>query len=309
VLFFYIDGRPYVLGKFAAAYERSVDPGYFQAAGIPLQRGRTFTREDGVGFDPRQPRPGQIVISESMAKQFFPGEDPLGRRIFFDFEVQREKVEGFPAPRYEIIGVVGDVRPSLQEDVGPTLYRPLLDLANRNVSILLHTKVAAPSATGAVREEMRRLDPTLALFQVQTMEDVIGRSTSGRRFNMLLVVSFAGFAALLAALGLYGVVSYAVSQRTSEIGLRIALGATDASVRRMMVMQGLKPAVVGLGIGLIAAASSTRVVSSLLFGIAPTDPVTFLLAPPLLLALAALACYLPARRATRLDPTIALRAE
>jgi putative ABC transport system permease protein len=126
---------------------------------------------------------------------------------------------------------------------------------------------------------------------------------------MLLVVSFAGLAALLAALGLYGVVSYAVSQRTSEIGLRIALGATDASVRRMMVMEGLKPAVAGMAIGLVAAASSTRVVRSLLFGITPTDPVTFLLAPPLLLALAALACYLPARRATRLDPTIALRAE
>jgi putative ABC transport system permease protein len=309
VLFFYIDGRPYVLGKFSAAYERSVDPGYFQAAGIPLLRGRTFTREDGVGFDPRHPRPGQIVISESMAKQHFPGEDPLGRRVFFDFEVQREKIEGFPAPRYEIVGIVGDVRPSLQDDVGPMLYRPMLDIANRGVAIILHTKVEPQSVAGAAREEIRRLDPTLAVFQVQTMDDLIGRSTSNRRFNMLLVVSFAALAALLAALGLYGVVSYAVSQRTSEIGLRMALGATNASVRRMMVMQGLKPAIVGIVSGLVAAASSTQVVQSLLFGITPNDPVTFLIAPPLLLTLAALACYLPARQATRLDPTIALRAE
>ncbi len=308
-LFFYVDGRPYVLGKFSTALERSVDPGYFQAAGIPLLRGRTFTREDGVGFDPRNPRPGHIVISESMANRYFPGVDPLGQRIFFDFEIQREKIEGFPAPRYEIIGVVGDVRPSVQEAVAPTLYRPMLNIGNRNVSIFLHTTVPSQSVAGSVRDEIRRLDPTLAVFQVQTLDDVIGRSTAGRRFNMLLVLSFASLAALLAALGLYGVVSYAVSQRTSEIGVRIALGATDSNVQRMMVMQGLKPAIAGMVIGVAAAASSTQVVRSLLFGVTPTDPLTFILAPPLLLAVAALACYLPARRATRLDPTIALRAE
>ena len=309
VLFFYVEGRPYVLGKFFAALERSADPGYFKAAGIPLLRGRTFALEDGVGFDPKTPRPGRIVISEAMAKTFFPGEDPIGKRIFFDFEMQREKIEGFPAPRYEVIGVVGDVLPTLDQPVAATLYRPVLDIAGRGVSILLHTSVEPQSVVSAVREEIRRVDPGLAIGQVQTLDELMGRSTSGRRFNMLLVVAFAALAVLLAAVGLYGVVSYAVSQRTSEIGLRMALGATTASVRRMMLMQGLKPTIAGISLGLVAAAFSTEVVRSLLFGITPTDPLTFVLVPPLLLALATLACYVPARRATRLDPTVALRAE
>ena len=308
-LFFYIEGRPYVPGKFFAALERSADPGYFAAAGIPLIRGRTFRREDGVGFDARNPRPGCIVISESMAKTFFPGEDPIGKRIFFDFEMQRERIEGFPAPRYEVIGIVGDVLPALHQEIAPTLYRPLLDIANRGVSILLHTTVQPRSVVSAVREEIRQFDPGLAVFQVQTMEDLMGRSTSDRRFSMLLVAGFAALAVLLAAVGLYGVVSYAVSQRTAEIGLRIALGATDSNVRRMMLMQGLKPTIAGMSVGLVAAAFLTRVVKSLLFGVTPLDPVTFVLVPPILLAVATLACYVPARRATRLDPTVALRAE
>ena len=307
-LFFYIEGRPYVPGKFFAALERSADPGYFAAAAIPLLRGRTFTRDDGVG-DANNPRLGSIVISESMAKTFFPGEDPLGKRIFFDFEMQRERIEGLPAPRYEVIGIVGDVLPALHEAITPTLYRPILDIAPRGASILLHTTIEPRSVVGAAREEIRRLDPGLATFQVQTMEDLLGRSTSDRRFSMLLVVAFAALAVLLAAVGLYGVVSYSVSHRTAEIGLRMALGATSSDVRRMMLMQGLKPTIVGMTLGLVAAAFSTRVVRSLLFGVTPTDPLTFALVPPLLLALATLACYLPARRATHLDPTVALRAE
>jgi putative ABC transport system permease protein len=308
-LFFYIEGRPYVPGKFFAALERSADTEYFATAGIPLLRGRTFTPEDGVGFDPKNPRPGRIVISDSMAKTFFPGEDPIGKRIFFDFEMQREKIEGLPAPRYEVIGVVGDVLPALHQEITPTLYRPILDIASRGASILLHTSVEPRSVVSAARDEIRRLDPGLAVFQIQTMDEVIGRSTSDRRFNMLLVSAFAALAVLLAALGLYGVVSYAVSHRTVEIGLRMALGATNSDVVRLMVFQGLKPTLFGTGVGLVAAVLATRVVQSLLFRISPADPLTFALATPLMLALATLACYIPARRATRLDPTAALRAE
>jgi putative ABC transport system permease protein len=308
-LFFYVEGRPYTPGKFLAAMERSVDPGYFDAAGIPLVRGRAFTREDGVGFDPKSPRPGRILISEEMARQVFGGEDPIGKRIFFDFEMQRERLEGFPAPRYEIIGIVGDVRYAMHENVAPTLYRPMFDIASRGMTMLLHTSVEPNSIVGAVREELRRQDPALAIFQVRTMDDLMGLATADRRFNMLLVASFAALALLLAAVGLYGVVSHAVSHRTGEIGLRMALGATHSSVRRLMLFQGLRPAIAGVALGLIGAWSSASLVRSLLFGIGPTDPITFSLAPPLLLALAALACYVPARRASRLDPTVALRAE
>lgn len=309
ILFFYVEGRPYLPGKFHAALERSADPGYFAAAGIPLLRGRTFTPEDGVGFDPKNPRPGRVVISESMAKTFFPGEDPLGKRIVFDFEMQRERIEGLPAPRYEVIGIVGDVRPTLQDREAPMLYRPLLDIAGRGASILLHTKVEPQSVIAAVREEIRRIDPTMPVFQWHTMDELMGLTTSEQRFNMLLVTAFAGLAVLLAVIGLYGVVSYAVTQRTSEIGVRLALGATEGDVSRMVVRQGLKPAIAGTILGLVAAALSTGLVRSLLFGVTPTDPLTFTLVPLVLLTSATLACYVPARRAARLDPTVALRVE
>ena len=160
-----------------------------------------------------------------------------------------------------------------------------------------------------MRNEIRRLDPGLVLYQVRTMEEVVGRMTSDRRFTMLLFVVFAALALLLAAVGLYGVVAYAVSQRTTEIGIRMALGATRSDVSRLVVMQGMGPAIVGTLLGVVAAGLVSRLLVGLLFGVTPMDPLTFSLVPPLLLAVAALACYLPALRATRLDPTIALRAE
>ena len=177
------------------------------------------------------------------------------------------------------------------------------------MTAIIHTTGEPRSVIGAVREEIRRLDPNLSVFQFRTMDDLMGQSTAERRFNTLLVGAFAGLALLLAAIGLYGVVSFAVSQRTSEIGLRMALGATNATVGRMIVMQGLKPAAAGTALGLILAALSTRAVRSLLFDVTATDPLTFAAVPPVLLTVAALACYLPARRASRLDPTVALRAE
>ena len=309
ILFFYIEGRPYTPGSFFTALERSADPEYFATAGIPLVRGRTFTKEDGVGFDPQHPRLGKIIISESLAKTHFASEDPIGRRIFFDFEVQRERNEGIPAPRYEVIGVVGDVLPTLDGNITPTFYRPIHDVAGNAVSLLVHTAVEPQSVAGAVRSEIRKLDPGLVMFQVRSMEELVGRSTADRRFTMLLFVAFAGLALLLATVGLYGVVSYAVSQRTTEIGIRMALGATRADVSRLIVVQGLRPAMIGITIGLVGAVFTSRILRGLLFGVTPIDPLTFAAAPPALLAVAAFACYLPAVRATRLDPTAALRAE
>jgi putative ABC transport system permease protein len=308
-LFLYIEGRPYEPGKFLTAHERSVDPGYFSTAGIPLLKGRTFTREDGVGFDAQHPRLGKIVISQAMAKTFFGDEDPIGKRIFFDYEVQRERNEQIPAPRYEIVGVVGDVLPFLEGRMTPTLYRPILDNAVNGVTILVHSAGEPEAVIGSVRNEMRRIDPGLVLFQVRTMAEHVGRATADRQFTTLLFTVFAGLAVLLAAVGLYGMVAYAVSQRTAEIGVRMALGATRGDVSRLVVMQGLRPAAIGVVVGLVAAALASRLLESLLFGVAPLDPLTFALVPPLLLAVAGLASYLPALRAARLDPTIALRTE
>jgi len=309
ILFFYIDGRPFVPGRFLTALERSVDPAFFTAAGIPLLRGRTFDKQDGVGFDAQRPRLGKIVISESMAKNFFAGEDPIGKRIFFDFEIQRERNDGSPAPHYEVVGVVGDVIPVIDGRVTPTLYRPLLDVTYNNVSIVAQTAVDPQSIVNEVRNEVRKQDPGLVVYDVRTMEDVVGLSTSDRRFTMLLFAAFAGLALLLASVGLYGVVSCAVSQRTAEIGIRMALGATRADVSRLMVMQGLKPAVIGVVIGIVGAAFASQVLRTLLFGVTPGDPLTFSLVPVLLLAVSVLACYTPAIRAAHLDPTVALRAE
>jgi putative ABC transport system permease protein len=309
VLFFYIEGRPYVPGTFFTAFERSVDPQYFSAAGIRLLRGRTFAPADGVGDDVKRPRLGAIVISESMAKTFFGGDDPIGKRIFFDFEVQRERNEGVPAPRYEVIGVVSDVLPTLDSRIQPTFYRPLLDVANSGATLLVHAAVEPQSIAGEVRNEVRRLDPGLLVSQVRTMDEIVGRTTADRRFTMLLFVSFAALALLLASVGLYGVVSYAVSQRTTEIGIRMALGATSGDVNRLVVMQGLKSALAGIVLGLAGAVFAGRVLRTLLFGITPIDPLTYALVPPALFAVAALACYVPATRAAHLNPTIALRAE
>jgi predicted permease len=309
VLFFYIEGRLYVPGEFDAAHERNVDPGYFRAAGVPLVRGRSFTGRDGVGFDPKQPRVGSIVISEAMARRFFANEDPIGKRIFFDFEVQRERTEGFPAPRYEIVGIVGDVLPTLDGMMTPTMYRPILDLAPSGVTALLETSVEPSSIAGAARAAVREFDRNLTTFSVQTLEDSIGRSTSSRRFTLWLFAAFAGLAVVLAAIGLYGVVSYAVSQRRAEIGIRVALGATKADVSRMVMMQGIKPAFAGAVVGLVAAALATRILKAMLFGVTPMDPLTFAVVPAFLLVVAAAACYLPALRAARQDPTTALRSE
>jgi putative ABC transport system permease protein len=244
-----------------------------------------------------------------MAHSFFSEEDPIGKRIFFDFEVQRERNQGIPAPRYEIVGIVGDVVATLDVPVRPALYRPLLDGGYSGVSVVAHTAVEPMSVVSSISSEVHRLDPGLPVAQVRTMDDLVGRSTSDRRFTLSLFVGFAALAMLLAAIGLYGVVSYAVSQRTAEIGVRMALGATGADVRHLIVMQGLKPALIGVGIGLVAALFASRLLRTLLFGVTPVDPLTFMVVPPALLAVAALACYVPALRAVRLDPTRALRAE
>ena len=304
-----IDEIPTPPGQDFDALVRSASPNYFRAAGIPLVAGRTFTKQDGVGFDKKHPRPGAIIISELMAKQFFRGVDPLGKHINFAFNELRKGGDVFPDPHYEVIGVVGDVLPRLDAEQQPTFYLPALDGGSDEVYILLHTAVEPHSLVAAVHEEVRRIDSSLPLFDIRTMDEVIGHSASDRRFNLVLFGSFAGLAMLLAAVGLYGVLSYAVSQRRGEIGIRLALGATSSQVLAHILRQGLMPACAGVAVGLAGALLAGQVLKGLLFGIEPTDAVTLVSVPLLLLFVSLAACFLPARRATQVDPTEALRIE
>ncbi|MDQ2840976.1 MAG: ABC transporter permease [Acidobacteriota bacterium] len=306
---FNIEGHPLPPGQAMDALNRGADPGFFKAAGIPLLEGRTFTRQDGIGFDAKHPKLGTVVVSESLAKKFFHGEDPVGRYITISFDDEMHRLTGNPVPRYQVVGVVGDVLKHIDAEIQPTFYVPLLDGNYNDVYIVLHTAAEPHSVTAAVRETIHRLEPDLPLFKISTMEEALGRSASDRQFNMLLFGAFAALAVLLAAVGLYGVLSYGVTQRKAEIGIRLALGASSSTVRGLILKQGMFPAAIGIAVGLVAAFSAAQVMKSLLFHVEPLDPVTFLAIPVFLLAVSALACYLPAIRATRIDPTVALRTE
>jgi predicted permease len=302
---FAIEGHPLPPGQFMDALYRAADPRYFQAAGIPLLRGRVFTPQDGVGFDRDHPRPGAIVISDSLAKKFFAHQDPIGQHITFDFDTESKH----PVRRYQVIGIVGDTVKDLDAKIQPTFYLPILDGDNDDVTLVLHTSVEPHSVTSAVRQEIHRLSPDIPLFKIRTMEEILGQSASDRKFSMLLFSSFAGLALLLAAVGLYGVLSYSVSQRRSELGIRLALGADPSSVRALVLKEGMKPAIVGVVGGLLGAVFAGQAMKSLLFGVAPSDPLTFALVPVVLLAITLLACYVPSVRATRINPADALRTE
>jgi putative ABC transport system permease protein len=291
-------------GEMLDALFLGADPGYFRAAGIPLLAGRTFTTRDGVGLDVLNPQPGAIVVSESWAKQFFPGGTAIGKRIYFGEDSATRKF-----PHFEIVGVVGDVVRGPDAAMEPAMYFPLLDGDFNEAFVVMHTSGDPHNVISAARYQLNALDRDLPVFQIRTMDDVMASSAQDREFTMLLLVLFAALAMVLAAVGLYGVLSHAVSQRTAEIGIRMALGAPSGHVRRLVLMQGMKPALAGIVAGLIGAAFGTKLLSGMLFGIGAGDPVTFVAVPLILLAAAAMACLIPAMRATRIQPTLALRGE
>jgi putative ABC transport system permease protein len=294
---FNIEGRPAPPpGDGPGANVRVADAGYFGAMGIPLLRGRNFT--DAEDAEARH----VSLVSESFARNYFPGEDPIGKRI---------KVFMSQEPAWtEIVGVVGDVRyDSLTAEAEPTVYQPHPELTYEFMTLVIRTTGDPAAVAPAVRRELSAIDPDQPVSDVRTMNQVMAETVGRARFNTLLLGIFAGLATLLAAVGIFGVMSYSVTMRTRELGLRMALGAQPGRVLMLVLRQGMLLTLVGIGVGLTGALALTRVMSGLLYGVGANDPTTFAAIVVLLGVVALIACYIPARRATRVDPLVALRYE
>lgn len=282
---------------------RVVSPGYFRAVGLPVLRGRTFDENDpSVWEEPGRPQPQRrVMISERLAKRIFPNDEPIGRRVLL--------WKGQANVDAEVIGVVGDSRErGLAAGPALTVYLPY----GRNAvptEFVVHTSAHPVAITPAVRALVASLNPNLPVADVRSFHDVVGRSVALQRFNAILLAVFGGLALLLAITGIYGVLSYAVSRRTAEIGLRAALGASRMDVLRMTIGQGLRPALWGVVLGMMGAWGLSRFMTSLLFGVQPFDAPTYAAVAALLLVTAVSACYLPGLRAMRIDPAVALRIE
>jgi predicted permease len=271
------------------------DPGFFSALQIPLLNGRFFTSDD------RLDRATKVIISNQLARQYFPGEDPVGRYLH---------VTAYKDVDYEIVGIVGDTLWQIGKPVMPAIYFPILDgsLA-RGQSLAIRTDSDPLAISIPVQRQIAALDPQLPVSNVQTLQQAIGDSLGNASFSATLVLAFAALSLVLASVGLYGVLSYIAAQRTSEIGIRIALGAQREQVMRKVLLDGLRPALFGLVFGLVASAGAARLIQSMLYGTQPLDPAVFAAVSATLLLVAALACAVPAWRASRLDPMQALRTE
>ena len=302
---FTIDGRDPERGGLGAAEFSSATVGYFGTMGIPLRSGRAFDGHDLEGAAP------VAVVSESLAKRFFPGESALGHRIALGrLDARGRTPRNGLGVWMEIVGVVGDVKSAaLDLEERPAIYRPLEQAANLSLTLVVRTRLGAGPVAAAIEREMHGIDAELPLYAARTMNEAMARTLAQRGFAMRLLGLFAAAALLLSAVGISGVIAYSVSQRTQEIGIRMALGARPRDVRRMLLGEGAKLAGLGVAIGLAGAFLLTRLMASLLYGVGPRDPLTFLLVPGVLAAVALAATDLPARRASRVDPSRALRGE
>jgi putative ABC transport system permease protein len=280
------------------AERREITPGYFDVLGIPLLKGRTLNDQDA---NPRQPL--TAVINEAMAKRFWPDEDPIGKRF-------RSGPNSDQNPWITVVGVVGNVRHlGLDIEPRPELYRHFQTSPPNSPIFVVRSKTEPGKLFATVRSLIKQIDGEIAVSGMTTMKEQVSISVATRRFALTLFGLFAVVALLLAAVGLYAVMSYFVAQRTHEIGIRAALGAQSGDLLRLIVRQGMTLVAIGIVAGLAAAFALTRLMQSLLFEINATDPATFALVVVALAAVAVLACWLPARRATKVDPMIALRCE
>jgi predicted permease len=291
---FSVEGRP-KLAPDQPPYTTGIcvtDQNFFRVLQIPLKRGRLFTEQEV------KEKRNVVVINEALARKYFPNEDPLGKRL-----------SSWTGPN-EIIGVVGDAKhKDLDKETGPMSYWPMAQVPYNHMTFALRTRGDAAAVAAAARKVVQTLDPQQSVGDVYTLESLVGDSIAAQRFNALLFSVFGVVALLLSAGGIYGVMSYTVAQRAGEIGVRVALGARSRDVLKLVILQGMKLVLAGVTLGLIAAFGLTRLLRKLLFEVSATDPSMFVSVAALLAAVALLACYIPARRATRVDPLIALRYE
>jgi putative ABC transport system permease protein len=286
-----VEGRPVVAANESFADFRRVNQNYFSAMRIPLKRGRNFTEQEV-----RQSAK-VVIVSQEFVDTAFPDEEALGKRL----------IAGMGEP-YEIIGIVGDIRhQSLQAQPAAVMYMPTQEPARRN--LVIRTQGDPLSLVSGVRKEVNALDPDQPIAAIRPMTELVATSVAGARYRTILLGLFALLAMILAATGIYGVMSYSVAQRTQEIGVRMALGARPFDVLKLVVRQGMILALIGIVVGFAGALALTRVMSSLLFGVTERDPITFGVVAALLIVVAFIACFVPARRATKVDPLVALRYE
>jgi predicted permease len=295
---FFIDGDPIPApGKETEANIRTVSVDYFKTLGVPLLAGRMFDDRDTPD------KPGVVIIGKTIADRMFGGRDPVGMRIKYS------SIQGQPDL---IVGVVGDVKiTGVDEAIRPVLYYPFRQSSSTFANLVARTNTDPTALAAAIRGEVRNLEPDAAILNMRTMDEMIAQTPASfmRRFPALLISIFAGIALLLASIGIYGVVSYSVSQQTHYIGVRMALGASPSDILKMILKQGLVLALLGVGIGVGAAFGLMRLLSTLLYQVSATDVSTFAIVTGTLFAVALLACFLPARRATKVDPLVALRYE
>jgi putative ABC transport system permease protein len=294
---FSVEGRPTgAIAEQPMALTRYISPDYFHAIGIPLRQGRFFSDYDRDNSVP------VIIISEAMARRFWPGENPVGKRLTPTFHSEQGA--------REIVGVVGDVKATgLDADVPAMMYMPFKQAPLPFMSFVVRTTSNPESLIQPVSKAIYSIDKEQALTNVETLDQVLAESLSSRRFNMTLLLTFAGVALILAAVGVYGVMNYTVTLRRRELGIRMALGAKTTDVLRLVLRQGLTLTLIGVAAGLISAYALTRLMASLLYGVTATDYLTFSSVSVMLIAVGLAASYVPARRATKVNPTIALRAE